>query len=335
MKKTVSVVLVLLFVLIGSYSLALPLTAEEPVIPNGLVVAFDFEGDNFDVQLADKAPEGTVRDNLSVAGSVHIRDGLAMVNSAAGSQLKFNTTADLQGLKGYTVYVKMKAAGEYGEKWVNPVQANGLFRMIINGKTDSGFSLQARAKADFATQHPIPESGGLKDGEWFYVAYTAYLEDGKLKTATYYSKNGTAYVTAEKEYEVSYTSMGVSNFTLIGQKQDGSIEMTFDDVLFFNRALRADEIQTLSGLKLPQPAAATEKTTEEEVPSSAPATTETKPAPVASESQNAPESTVSGTDFAKPTDEKGCRSAIGSRTVFGFLAVSCAVVGIRKKVRSR
>ena len=99
-------------------------------------------------------------------------------------------------------------------------------------------------------------------------------------------------------------------------------------------ALALAAVMTVGTMMFPA-AAATEKTTEEDVPSSAPATTDTKPAPVASESQNAPESTVSGTDSAKPTDEKGCRSAIGSGTVFGFLAVSCVVFGIRKKARSR
>jgi len=248
MKKVLSAILTVT-ILLGCFVFSV--SAEEtPSITENLVVAYDFEGDDATIRLADKAIAGSVKDDLSISGTVIIDGGVAYVASTKGSELKFMGSEDLRSLTGYTVYVKLKAMGEYGANWTNPIMSNGLFRMIINGKTNGAFTLQARANASHATQHPIPVGLSFKENEWFYAAYTAYIDNGKLKTATYHSNDGITYVQATNNYNFTNAEMGVTNFTVLGAKQDGSIEMAFDDVMFFDRALNANEIKTLSSIKL-------------------------------------------------------------------------------------
>lgn len=345
MKKSISVILTLALLVFGALSLSVSASepAPESTIPSGLVVAFDFEGDSDKIQLADKATEGDVKDNLSIAGSVTVSNGVAVVSSSAGSQLKFNGTDDLKDLTGYTVYTKMKATGNYGSNWNNVVNAPGLIKFIITGKSGDNFNIVNRVKQASTTPNPIPESGGLKDGEWLYLAYTASIEDGKLKAATYYSADGETYVSADAEYDVTYTAMSVTNATVIGQKQDGTIEMSFDDLMIFNRALTADEVKTLASVTLPEPEIETEESTPQsaETPST-PAATQTTPKTETPTTTKAPEKTAEPTTTAAPDTTsaesgkaKGCKSALEAEAALILVATLClaafAVAGSRRK----
>ncbi len=347
MKKIIATILTLILATTCLFSATIVTSAADTAIPEGLVVAFDFEGDDAATQLADKANAGNVKDDLTISGLVVIDNGEAFVAPTKGAELKFMGSDDLRSLTGYTIYVKLKATGEYGANWTNPIMSNGLFRMIINGKADGAFTLQGRANASHATQHPIPEALSFKEGEWFYAAYTASIEDGKLKVATYYSMDGVAYVQATAEHNVTYANMNVTNFTVLGGKQDGSIEMTFDEVMFFNRALSADEVKTLSSIELTAPAVDTEPadttpadTTPVEtqpvetqpvdttpVETTPVETTPVETTPVDTADTQAPDASES-IDDTDVTEKKGCGGTVGMGTavlaIFSLGVAACA-----------
>ena len=347
MKKSISTILTLALLVfcVFPFSVFAAESTPEATIPSGLVIAFDFNGDSNKIQLADKAPEGTVKDDLSIQGTVTVSNGVAVVSSAAGSQLKFNGTDDLKDLTGYTVYTKMKATGNYGSNWNNVVNAPGLIKFIITGKSGDNFNIVNRVKQASTTPNPIPESGGLKDGEWLYLVYTASIEGGKLKAATYYSADGITYISATEEYDVTYTSMSVTNATVIGQKQDGTIEMSFDDLMIFNRALTEDEVKTLASITLPEPEVETEPITTEPIVTTSTPTTQITPrteapttATKAPETTAAPTTTVADSDTTTSGESgkaKGCKSALEAEAALILVATLClaafAVAGSRRK----
>ena len=225
---------------------------ESDALLSNLVVAYDFEGASRERQLSDKAPAGSVRDDLTIKGTVAIQNGVATVAADSGSKLEAENSEDFQNFTGYTVYLKVKATGEYGGNYNHPIRMTGLFRAFVNGKSGNVYSIGAQAKADKKMSHSVPGTNKMQEDQWFYLAYTAQIqpESGKIDLVTYYSYNGIDYAVASTSPSCNVDVLSMTATLLLGDKQDGSIVFSYDDVMLFNRALTETEIKSLSTLRI-------------------------------------------------------------------------------------
>ena len=314
--------------------------AEEPTpdFLDSLILAYDFEGDTPSVQLQDKATAGQVRDDLKIIGSVTIADGIATTGSAHATDcLQAAGTADLQGLTGYTVYVKLKATGAYPDNWADFVNIPGVMRAFIDGKNGSNYSLQARHKGSFDFTYQHPEQYTVTEDSFFYVAYTARLEGGRIYEAAYVSHDGKDYLVGTMEKETSDSAFGASSTVNFGQNTQNGIRYSFDDILIFNRALTSDEIGQLSAARLEarQEPEVSDEDTKTEAPTSE---TSGQPAePQSAEPTQAPEQgsemlpAPTGTDEPVTGDGEGCASALTAPFACAFAVTGAGTLLLRRR----
>ena len=134
---------------------------EASTIPSdALVVAYDFEGTSLAVQLRDKAPAGTVADDLQIKGNVTVENGVATAGAAQNDDYLFaSKSGDLMNLTEYTVYVNIP----------------GVMRAFINGQSESGYTVQARHRGS-AGHAWTNGSFAFPENTYRWVAYTARLD---------------------------------------------------------------------------------------------------------------------------------------------------------------
>lgn len=254
MKKILSAILTVT-TLLGCFVFSVSAEGETPSITENLVVAYDFEGNTKDYQLSDKAPAGNVNDDLTIANEVTIKDGVATVGSDQTSRLYAANTADLKGMSGYTVYVKVKASGTYNGSVSDFINMPGLFRGFINA---AGYKIGGTHATNWSYGYTAPKLYTFTDGDddWFYVAYTAHVdtENQKLVLYTYCSNDGSQYTSSEiKEIAFTDGTVGISDVasaTINLAFSTQGITYSLDDVMIFNKALSDTEVQQISSIKL-------------------------------------------------------------------------------------
>ena len=228
---------------------------EASTIPSdALVVAYDFEGTSLAVQLRDKAPAGTVADDLQIKGNVTVENGVATAGAAQNDDYLFaSKSGDLMNLTEYTVYVKLQASGAYPGDWADFINIPGVMRAFINGQGESGYTVQARHRGS-AGHAWTNGSFAFPENSYRWVAYTARLDADSQTVAliSYYSEDGVRFVSSAKDRaETAASFSSTSNLNLAMSTQNG-ISYAFDDVMIFNRALDAEEVAALPGFRISQ-----------------------------------------------------------------------------------
>ena len=224
-------------------------------LKNSLIVAYDFEGNTTEFQYMDKSvnistAENNVANNLSAkgTGTVSVENGVATVpNTATTATLTTATITDLTGLSGYTVYMKVKATGSYSGSWVNLINISGFFRTYISAKKDSAYTLVATQKGNSNYAYTYPTELTFTEDQWIYMAYTLDFDGttGKMTATAYLSADGVTYASASKDMtDTSITSLSCSNNITIGGSSN-AINVSYDDVMIFNRALNATEVASI------------------------------------------------------------------------------------------
>ena len=256
MKRMLAVMLVLTM-LCGCF--VLPTSAAGETTPadlkSSLIVAYDFEGNTTDFQYMDKSmdfstAENNAANNLSASGTgvVTVENGVATVpNTATPATLKTTTITDLKELSGYTVYMKVKANGSYSGSWVNLINISGFFRTYISAKKDSAYTLAATQKGNANYAYTYPTERTFTEDQWIYMAYTLDFDGttGKMTATAYLSADGVTYASASKDMtDTSITSLSCSNNITIGGASN-AINVSYDDVMIFNRALNATEVASI------------------------------------------------------------------------------------------
>ncbi len=334
---------------------------QQASLTDGLVIAYDFEGDTDDIRLQDKAPHGSVKDDLTVSGSVFLRDGVAICGGTQNADYLFapKGTADLTSLKEYTVYTKVNLdflGDESGTPEFLSIPGISSFNITAIDPSTATYSMRTRSYIGVwqncstitgeGTQPKLTEQGYL------YIAFSAKFDSatGKVAMDSYYSTDGSNYFAFNNSHDAGTSFPGWKttggNYSLhLGQYTQGKVQASFDDFFVFNRALSANEVAQLSTVTLASlpdasvtDAPGSNATPQPSTPAvtakpSTPTQTPTKTAEVPTENSNA---TQTPTDNAPAAVEAGCTSvlpaaALGSILVMSFgCAIICKQKGERK-----
>ncbi len=260
--------------LLACLMLALPTVAILPVsaagdLTDGLVVAYDFEGETETDQLADKAPNGTTADNLKSAENSTVANGLLKSTNATSNKAETEKKAfaDLTNITEYTVYTKVKL-GNVGTKTSGTVEfltIGGFFTLRISTVNTSThqYALGIRSSTNGWKDSTAlsGNAGELANGfftneEYMYMAFALKLDNGTLTMNSYYSVDGVNYTNIKNEFtNITATSWTAGNTTAglrMGWNLQNFCEVYYDDLFIFNRALDATEVVQLSSLKVSQ-----------------------------------------------------------------------------------
>ncbi len=229
-------------------------------IKSNLVAAYDFEGNTQTYQLSDKATAGSINDALSVGGAMNVTvaNGVATISNAnltndsadtEVSKLTFKGSADLQNMSEYTLYMKVKHSGT-ANAWSSYINAPGMVRWLFtSGNTNSLIRINCKDK--YQTSFTVTPS------EWIYVAMSVKTDGEKIYLDRYYSADGKTYGdAAHSQWDIDSSTfggkfnIGSSNVVDIGWSK--GMDMSFDDIMIFNKALSAGEVAELSTVKVSQ-----------------------------------------------------------------------------------
>ncbi|MBQ7348205.1 MAG: hypothetical protein IJW55_09620 [Clostridia bacterium] len=272
MKKLLCFTLSLLMLL----ALHIPAAATETGDPvtssanlnDSLVSWWNFEGDKATAVL-DKATNGTVADPLTATSKNTFDEatGTVTVPATKGQYLRVanKSTADLTNPSSMTVYLKAKYTGTNTD-FADLIAFNNLYRIykLKDSTSSDGAVFEACAfytSGSNRMRPQTPKSVVIAEDQWFYLALTMEIDEaGTATAALYISTDGVNYIKNET-YATTVTSLTLDETAIatlkgytetnvyIGKKdgnQDVGIGYTFDDIRIYNKALTADEIESIN-----------------------------------------------------------------------------------------
>ena len=261
MKKIIAAIITLILAAACLFSVTGIASAADTAIPDGLVMAYDFEGDE-SIAFKDKATGGSAADDLTtytenLAGldkvpDYTIENGVLKV----GKLTKFRSpakSADFQNITAYTVYMKLKVSGDYAGDWISLLTVNQITRLYISGEADGSYTLMVRDGFSDAAAYGLSEGVSFKKDQWFYLAYTLEIGADGATAKHYISTDGVNYSVVSKSINKN-SALNQTSLTEFGwNKKSDNLETSYDDIFVFNRALNANEIKTLANVDLPAP----------------------------------------------------------------------------------
>ncbi|MBR7098231.1 MAG: hypothetical protein IKC59_02355 [Clostridia bacterium] len=172
-----------------------------------LVAYYDFEGEDLEAQLADKAPVGLSKDTLKegTEGTVSVNNGVATLNRVKDNDLQIPAnSADTKDLNGKTVYLKFNTSGNVTGGSYDIIGSTDTYRVFMNGNANAHtFSGRNIFNPDALSNSGVPNadkfvSTGSKQvsklaDQWYYMALTFELTENSYVIKAYYSVNGTYY----------------------------------------------------------------------------------------------------------------------------------------------
>lgn len=237
-------------------ALFVPAAAEETAVhttDEHLIVFYDFEGETPEEQLADKAPEGVSKEQLTLfttqdeEGNAYsyIRDGVAHIASAAENYLICDFKAekseeggagaeeanpasvdmgkDLENFTGQmTVYTVFKAIGK--GSYVDPIDVNHYLRTLLKSPTSTNGTMEVRfgETYDHAEKYNYDPADGMVFWETDTVTCAVTIqyeaEQGRLIGQTYLSfDGGKKYTRSEKIFLVEEDPFALCEYIMLGK----------------------------------------------------------------------------------------------------------------------
>ena len=367
MKKLISVLLT--GVLLAGMTVSALADTDEPAsdINENLVVHYDFNGETPEEQLADKAPAGKSKENLTLYSTddpstglplSYIKDGVAHIDHALLNYLSVKFDAennigtdvlDCAGDGEMTVFTAVSVHGA-PQAWATFLDFNNVSRMIIKGSKDNKaiFStlcirgtttMNNNANVDF----PMKNADIYHDTDTVYIAVTYQYDQttkklvGAVRLSFDYGKTYTETNALFENVEEFISQSGHICFgkTFAGnqyKKVDHGSSYDFYDFRVYNKALTADEVKTIrTGHEPKEEETSTAPVTEPETPTAGQPTAEAPTAPE-NPTTNAPsggESSTTGT--SAPEKNSGCASAVSLGGLSVILTVMLGAGIIKKK----
>ena len=284
MKKTWIAILSCLL-LVGMI-LPIGIGAEEAPAPTGidqnLVIHYDFEGATPAEQLADKAPAGVSKENLSFYSTKdettqeslsYIKDGIAHIDHSAKNymQVLFNTennvgtdALNLATTGEMTLFTAVKVSGS-PQAWATFVDYTKVSRLLIQGAKGNNAAFSTLLFRGTTTafyndnvEFKLKNADILHDIDTVYIAMTydydastqklvgsAYLSFDYGKT---YTEGHAIFEEVEEFFSQStYICFGKTrnaNQYIVADKDAGS-SFDFYDFRLYNKALTSDEIKSI------------------------------------------------------------------------------------------
>ncbi len=361
MKKRIFMILLACFLL--ATSVIVPVSADEASdLDSHLIVHFDFEGENIDEQMQDKAPAGVSKENLSFFSTQdeegkdlsYVKDGVAHIDHSKDNYMwvKYNTEnnigTDIANLKTngeFTVFTAVTVSGS-PQAWATFVDMNDVVRMLVQGaagNTANYSTLRIRGGTTSYTGANVewlPKNGDIfHDTDVIYIAVT-YEYDAATKLligTTFHSYDfGKTWTETPGSFEDIAEFLPTNTHICLGKTRAGNRFTRFDDgssfdfydFRIYDVALNLDQVKSIKTGHEP----AEEDTTEEETTIEAP-TDEVTDAPKDNET-TAPKKeteTKKPTSTDNTTEEKGCGAGIATGTVAAIVAAAFVGMGITKK----
>lgn len=258
-------ILLTLGILLGLLAV-LPASAEDVLLDEYLIAHWDFAGDN---PLADKAPGGSVSDTMQLYGAASAEDGVATVpdyaNSSSEHYLYVEDSADLlRTAEDRTIYMVFRSdkgdfANDDKSDSIELAGQNGAFRVGIGqdnklfGSTNSHQMgenwCDTNGMTGFVanTWTTVAVSYDKNTDGTFSVTTCFRVGDGEW-IATTVSKTDAAQTWVQDDSDPGKTdplSLIFGRRTFIEASTWGGT-LTFDDIRIYNRALSADEVQSIA-----------------------------------------------------------------------------------------
>lgn len=336
-------------------------------INENLVVHYDFNGETPEEQLADKAPAGKSKENLTLYSTddpstglplSYIKDGVAHIDHALLNYLSVKFDAennigtdvlDCAGDGEMTIFTAVSVHGA-PQAWATFLDFNNVSRMIIKGSKDNKaiFStlcirgtttMNNNANVDF----PMKNADIYHDTDTVYIAVTYQYDQttkklvGAVRLSFDYGKTYTETNALFENVEEFISQSGHICFgkTFAGnqyKKVDHGSSYDFYDFRVYNKALTADEVKTIrTGHEPKEEETSTAPVTEPETPTAGQPTAEAPTAPE-NPTTNAPsggESSTTGTPA--PEKKSGCASSVSLGGLSLILTVMLGAGIIKKK----
>ena len=272
LKKYMALLMVAVFALTAVA--AIPVGAEDAADPldANLVLHYDFEGSDILDAVKDKAPSGTVKDNIApIAGKINF-SGLTVDNingtvthtsNAAG--LRAEPSADTNTVGGAsTWFVRTKLERKddkqyffivemrtFGSASIRPfaiqydATRNKLFACISEQSTPStaqnfGYEYEYDYTEGEYLNIAVSVGQAEVEGQQVYQA-TIYVSKGLPKTAADWTKLGTGTIGAGIAQPTDANKLNLLSNGSVGC----ALGVTLDDVRLYNKTLTLDEIATI------------------------------------------------------------------------------------------
>ena len=251
MKKTIYATLLSVMLLASCIAAALPASAAADRTSNELakhlVTYWNFEGDNLETALSDKAPFGESDDTLTVLGDlVKIEDGVAYIPHDAQNALYADDSVDLSGVTADTVedtkviettiFFRVKIDGT-GTGMPPYVYRKGLYRICggayVDGGTMADIGVRVREDARVGRAYSVMEYD-----VWKYVGVTM-----KINQTTLTSEMSIAL------FDDSVAALINGEKTVLGKPADYvdlGENFWFDDVRIYNTAMTDGELAVIA-----------------------------------------------------------------------------------------
>lgn len=242
------------------YLPAFELPKEPPAGPPAthLVAAWDFAGQK---PLADKAPAGTVQDDLVAFGSPVVADGVARIPRTPGSGFEAKSSTDLEFAGELTIWVRLRVESAPlsfqslvdKRHFVDPHERSYGFYIPPVPKGGDHFALGGQICQDGTGLSLAHTSGApsLPVGRWCEVAMVVRRQNGVLQPEWYAAE-------AEDFVQVSKMKPGASagllslfrshQPLLIGNdanRKPGQTTVDYAEIRLYNRALTPAELAAI------------------------------------------------------------------------------------------
>ena len=274
MKKTIYATLLSVMLLASCIAAALPASAAADRTSNELakhlVTYWNFEGDNLETALSDKAPFGESDDTLTVLGDlVKIEDGVAYIPHDAQNALYADDSVDLSGVTADTVedtkviettiFFRVKIDGT-GTGMPPYVYRKGLYRICggayVDGGTMADIGVRVREDARVGRAYSVMEYD-----VWKYVGVTMKINQttltSEMSIALFDDSDIDSFVSvfeindkvAEAEMQKYVAALINGEKTVLGKPADYvdlGENFWFDDVRIYNTAMTDGELAVIA-----------------------------------------------------------------------------------------
>lgn len=357
MKKMTLICLIALALIAG----LLPVSAaEQPAasLDENLIIHYDFEGDDIETQLSDKAPAGSSKDDITAykAEDVSIADGVAHLKGVDGLVAEFDK-ADANGNAANTD-LPSNDSGEFTFYYSFKLYGDGLtmggfrdfFRVSETGSSHllrfySGNCNTANKTKDYfftsgALAAQVVATLPYEGGDWVHFAITMqYDETAKEWDYMCYLSidGGHTYLTVMEASCADNAEDYMSTATMISlgnRNVKGATEFDIDDVRVYNKVLTDDD---LVAINYPDEVGGGEETTGGNDTDETPGDDETGKTPGDDETDEPKETedeaqTPSGSETdASGGDDGGCASSLALSASSLLLIVGGAWLAMKTK----
>lgn len=274
MKKTRFAMLLAALMLLSCLTAVLPVAAADDRTSNELarhlVTYWNFEGDDLETALSDKAPFGESDDTLRVLGDlVEIQDGVAYIPHDAQNALYADDSVDLSGVTAdtladtkvleTTVFFRVKIDGT-GSGMPPYVYRKGLYRICggayVDGGTFADIGVRVREDAKVGRAYSV-----IHYDEWTYVGVTMKVDQDALTSemsiAVFTDDDIDSFVSVfeindkvvEAEMQKYVNALVNGEKTVLGKPADYidlGENFWFDDVRIYDTVMTDGELATIA-----------------------------------------------------------------------------------------